>query len=133
MSNPANQAGAARQARAMLARTLPGSRRGSVAGHLARAESIASLIWRRWQVGPYRWRLKHLRWYLTQATEALSPSTRSRHWLTGRVLIQCLGREDDWLPRLQGPWLRPTGERGVLKTGRPALRPSRTGPGTGVR
>ena len=85
MSNPANQAGAARQARAMLARTLPGSRRGSVAGHLARAGAIASRIWRRWQVGPYRWRLKHLRWYLTHVSQPLSPSTGYRHWLTARA------------------------------------------------
>ena len=133
MSNPANQAGAARQARAMLARTLPGARRGSVASHLARAEGIASRIWRRWQVGPYRWRVKHLRWYLTHVSQTLSPTTRYRHWLTVRVLIQCLGREDDWLPRLQGPWVRPSGERGVLKVGRPALRPSRIGHLTGVR
>jgi len=49
MSNPANQARAARQARA----TLPGAWRGSVAGHLAQLEGIASRIWRRWQVRPY--------------------------------------------------------------------------------
>lgn len=127
MSNPANQAAAARQARALLARTLPGSRRGSVAAHLTRAESIAARIWRRWQVGPYRWRLKHLRWYLTHETRALTPSTRYRHWLTIRVLIQCLGYEDDWVPRLQGPWIRPSGARGALAPGRPALRPTRTG------
>jgi len=64
MSNPANQRAAARQARGLLARRLPGSRRGTVGSHLARAERIAEVIWRRWQVGPYRWRLKHVRWYL---------------------------------------------------------------------
>jgi hypothetical protein len=118
MSNPANQGRAAHQARALLARCLPGSRRGTVATHLARAERIADVIWRRWQVGPYRWRLKHLRWYLTTQTSGYGPSTRYRHWLTMRVLVQSLGHADTWLPQLQGPWVRPTGQTGPLRSGR---------------
>lgn len=109
MSNPASAHAASRQARALLARTLPGSRRGTVAAHLARAERIGDAIWRRWQVGPYQWQLKHLRWYLATQTKSHSTSTRYRHWL----------------PRLQGPWIRPTGKAGALGNGRPTLRPSR--------
>lgn len=123
MSNPGSQYVAARQARALLAKSLPGSRRGTVAGHLMRAERIGEVIWRRFQVGPYRWQLKHLRWYLTQATESYQPSTRYRHWLTVRVLVQALGREQDWVPRLQGAWVRPDGREGKLGFGRPAKRP----------
>ena len=125
MSNPASAHAAGRQARSMLARSLPGSRRGTVAAHLARTERVADAIWRRWQVGPYRWQLKHLRWYLVTQTDALSDSTRYRHWLTVRALVDSLGRGDEWLPRLHGPWLRPTGEGGAMKVGRPALRVSR--------
>ena len=66
MSRPANHRAAARQARSLLANRLPGSRRGTVRQHLARAGLIAQVIWRRWQVGPYQWRLKHLRWYLVE-------------------------------------------------------------------
>ncbi len=124
MSNPSSQHAAAREARALLARRLPGSRRGTVAAHLARADRIAASIWRRWQVGPHRWQLKHLRWYLAVQTTGLSTSTRYRHWLTARALILALGHGDDWLCRLGGPWVRPTGEPGRLRVGRPVARPS---------
>jgi len=123
MTNPATPQAAARQARALLAKRLPGSRRGTVAAHLARAERIGEAIWRRWQVGPYRWRVKHLRWYLTVGTRALTPSTRYRHWLTVRVLVEALAQRGDWLARLEGPWVRPTGEAGPLRSGRPRRRP----------
>lgn len=131
MSNPANQRAAARQARDLLARRLPGSRRGTVPAHLARAEHIADVIWRRWQVGPHRWRLKHVRWYLTEMPRSCAHSTRYRHWLTLRALILSLGHGNDWLGRLDGPWVRPTGRRGQLKTGRPMHKPG-TGPGRGA-
>lgn len=122
MSAPASQDQAARAARALLARTLPGSRRGTVAAHLARASHIGAVIWRRWQVGPYRWQSKHLRWYLETQTAHHAPSTRYRHWLTCRVLVESLGQADAWLPRLLGPWVRPTGHGGALGFGRPRLR-----------
>ncbi len=125
MSNPANQHTAARQARALLARRLPGSRRGTVRAHLARAEHIAETIWRRWQLGPHKWRLKHARWYLTEMTRSRAPSTRYRHWLTLRALILALGHGEDWLARLDGPWRRPDGRPGPLKPGRPLNKPGR--------
>ena len=123
MSRPANQRAAARQARALLANRLPGSRRGSVRQHLARSGHIAQTIWRRWQVGPYQWQLKHLRWYLVERTREYTSSTRYRHWLTVRLLIHALDR-DGWLERLDGPWVRPNGVRGALQVGRPVLEPS---------
>jgi len=122
VSNPANGQAAARQTRALLVRRLPGARRGTIAAHLARAERIGAAIWRRWQVGPYRWQLKHLRWYLATQTGQLTPGTRYRYWLTVRALILSLEHGGDWLARLDGPWVRPTGMRGVLKPGRPAAR-----------
>lgn len=123
MARPANQGAAARQARALLVRSLPGSRRGSVRAHLQRAERIANSLWPRWQVGPYQWQAKHLRWYLTTQTEAYTHGTRYRHWLTVRALASALGKGDHWLHHLQGPWLRPTGEAGALKVCRPRKLP----------
>ncbi|MBK8025190.1 MAG: hypothetical protein IPK19_28295 [Chloroflexi bacterium] len=123
MAVPSNQRQAARQAKELLARTLPGSRRGSIRSHLQRAEYIADTIWRRWQVGPHQWQVKYLRWYLTEKINIYTPGTRYRHWLTVRVLVFALGKEYDWLPHLQGPWLRPTGKSGELKFGRPAKLP----------
>ena len=131
MSHVANQHAAAHQARALLARRLPGSRRGTVRGHLARAAHIAQIIWRRWQVGPYQWRLKHVRWYLVEMTASCAHGTRYRHWLTLRALVLSLGRGDGWLTRLDGPWVRPTGQRGQLQAGRPIHEPG-IGPGRGV-
>lgn len=124
MANPANQHQAARIARDLLVRRLPGSRRGTVKAHLQRAALIAESIWRRWQVGPYQWQAKHLRWYLTEQTKTLTPGTRYRHWLTVRLLVFALQTAEHWLSLLQGPWLRPTGESGKLKQGRPIKRPT---------
>jgi hypothetical protein len=67
--------------------------------------------------------LKHLRWYLVERTREYTSSTRYRHWLTVRLLILALDR-DDWLERLDGPWVRPNGVRGALQVGRPVLEPS---------
>jgi hypothetical protein len=123
MSRPANQRAAARIARSLLAKRLPGSRRGSVRQHLARSERIAQTIWRRWQVGPYQWRLKHLRWFLQECAGEYAGSTRYQHWLTVRLLILALDKHG-WIERLNGPWVRPTGVRGALRVGRPVLEPS---------
>ena len=123
MARPASPPSAASAARALLVRRLPGSRRGSVRAHLQRAQRIADQIWRRWQVGPHQWQAKHLRWYLTTQTDGFTPGTRYRYWLTLRALVHALGREAHWLAHLQGPWVRPTGQRGGLQAGRPAKLP----------
>ena len=124
MAKPANQQQAMRVARNLLVRRLPGSRRGSVRAHLQRAEHIAETLWRRWQVGPYQWQVKHLRWYLVEKTRQLTPGTRYRHWLTVRLLVFALQTAENWLTQLDGPWVRPTGEAGKLKFGRPVKRPT---------
>ncbi len=124
MAAPANHAHAARQARNLLVRRLPGSRRGTVRAHVERAGRIGEAIWRRWQVGPYQWRAKHVRWFLTTQTDSLSPSTRYRYWLTIRALAVALERDHGWLHHLQGPWCRPTGVAGALGTGRPPNLPT---------
>ena len=123
MNRAANQWAAARQAKALLAKRLPGSRRGTVRHHLVRAGHIAATIWRCWLVSPDQWRLKHIRWYLVEQTSQYSHGTRYRHWLTVRLLIMSLDR-DDWLERLDGPWVRPSGVHGPLKSGRPILEPT---------
>jgi hypothetical protein len=119
----ANPEQAAREARALLARALPGSRRGTVRGHLQRAERIGEVIWRRFQVSPRQWQVKHVRWYLEQALRDRAPTTRYDHWRTVRTLIHALGKAEAWTAHLRGPWLRPRGEPGPLGIGRPAKLP----------
>jgi hypothetical protein len=67
--------------------------------------------------------LKHLRWFLVEKTNDCVSGTRYRYWLTVRLLIFALDH-DGWVERLDGPWVRPSGERGELKAGRPAFLPS---------
>jgi len=122
----ANQRQAGRQAAALLRHSMPGKTR-SVQRHTRRADQIGDLIWRRWQVIPEQWQVKHLRWYLSHETRDLAPASRYDHWRTVRALVAALGRLDDWLPHLRGPWLRPTGDASKPNRhlgGRPARLPA---------
>ena len=126
MARPASSRQAIHQTQGLLIRRLPGARKTTVRSHLKRAAAIAKASYQRWQVGPYQWRVKHLRWYLEHRSKRFEPGTRYRYWLTIRLLVMALGREADWLPRLQGPWCRP-GEppAQATRSGRPVKRPSR--------
>ncbi len=124
MSAPASQIDAARIARSLLGKSMPGSRRGSVKGHLERAAAIADAIWRHFHVGPYQWQAKHLRWYLEHHIVTLAPTSRYDRWRTIRALAVALARMNDWEAHLKGPWLRPTGDgRRPLQEGRPPKLP----------
>lgn len=123
--NPATQHQAAAQAMALLAYSQPGAA-ATVKAHLKRAATIGAVIWRRFNTGPYRWRAKHLRWYLDRHCHDLSPSTRYDQWRTIRSLVTALNRGADWLPLLRGPWVRPTGDYTTpLGGGRPARLPGK--------
>jgi hypothetical protein len=126
VARPASAHEAVRQTHGLLARRLPGARRTTVSDHLARAAGIASCLYRRWQVGPYQWRLKHARWYLEHGMDpSFEPSVRYRYWLTLRLLVIALRKDVDWLPRLRGPWERPDPHDGArVYGGRPLKRPT---------
>ncbi|CUW37725.1 conserved protein of unknown function [Magnetospirillum sp. XM-1] len=95
-----------------------------MAGHLDRAELIADVIWRRFNVGPHQWKARHLRWYLDRACADLAPTTRYDRWRTIRSLAVALGR----LEHLKGPWPRPSGDGAEpLGAGRPPKLPGRGG------
>lgn len=123
MARPPNQRIAGRQTRDLLARTLRGTAKQTLHTHLERADCVGQTIWRHWQRGPYQWQVKHVRWYLTSQLTDLTPGTQYRYWLTVRALVFALGKETHWVPHLNGPWLRPTGQRGTLKAGRPPKLP----------
>lgn len=118
----ANHGQSARQAKKLIARSLPGAS-ASLKEDLRCSEHIAETIWRRWQVAPSQWQLKHARWYLEHACKELSNSRRYKHWLTLRRLLQALEVFDKWESKLRGPWLRRDGDAKPLKrTGRPARK-----------
>ena len=104
---PASQHQAASHMEHLLNHKLKGNRRTRVHEHIRRARHIAVVIWLRFQVGPYQYRLKHLKWYLSTQTRHLSSNTRYRHWLTVKNILKALNRESDWSDPLQGPWVSP--------------------------
>lgn len=124
MARPVSPAEAACKTVALLVHRLPGPRGTTVQGHLGRARLVGEALYRQWRVGPYQWRLKHLRHYLEHRTARLEPATRYRYWLTVRLLVLALKREA-WLGRLKGPWERPAGSDGTpVQGGRPLKRPT---------
>jgi hypothetical protein len=125
MARPASTKQAVAKAQGLLVRRLPGARRTTVRAHLVRAAAIAATLYARWQVGPYQWRVKHLRWFLEHRIQHFEPSVRYRYWLTVRLLAIALGRDDDWLPRLNGSWTQPAEDPVAgSRAGRPLKRPT---------
>ncbi|MEE8060092.1 MAG: hypothetical protein V3T17_20005 [Pseudomonadales bacterium] len=56
---PANQQQAMQHMAHLLNRKLTGNRHAKVKEHTKRAQHIAAIIWKRFQVGPYQYQLKH--------------------------------------------------------------------------
>lgn len=106
MTRPRNAVEAGRAAATILRRRHRGSR-SAVTAECDRAARITSDIWKRWQVGPWRWQQKHVRWYLEHCTDTYSDWTRYRYWLTITRILKAIGRLDDWRAGLGGPWTAP--------------------------
>ncbi len=98
---PANPQQAVRHMEHLLKRKLTGKRRGRVKEHLNRAKRIAVILYCQFQVGPYQYQVKHLRWYLETHISPLKPETFYRHCLTIKNIVAARQKEADWLPQLQ--------------------------------
>lgn len=98
---PANQQQAIRHMEHLLKRKLKGNRQTRVNEHMKRSNRIAAAIWGRFQVGPYQYQLKHIRWYMEVYTKYLAPNTRYRHWLTIRSITQALNKNAEWIILLE--------------------------------
>ena len=81
----------------LMNRKLKGNRGTRVKEHTNRAKKIAAVVLIRFQVGPYQYQLKHLKWYLDTQTRHLKAATQYRHWLTVKNVIIALGKESDWM------------------------------------
>lgn len=107
MSTPRSAEEAGRVAARLLKRSLAGRPR-SVRGECERGARVAAAIWTRWQVGPWQWQCKHVRWFLEHRTTHYGDWTRYRYWLTVERLLKVTGKADNWRPRLEGAWCRPS-------------------------
>ena len=107
--NPSNHWQARTQIHIMMIQKITGRSPRTKKEILRTYENIAEQIWRRWQVGPYRWKLKNLRWYLEVKTKNFAPGTRYRHWLRIAEVILVLNKYEQWEKRLCGPWRNPKG------------------------
>ena len=104
-----NPAAAAQQARLMLSRSLPGANK-TVKDHMARAALIAEAIYINLEpIGPFKWRAKHLRWFLEHYTKQLSSPRRYDFFRTIRSIACVRGKWEDWEPFLRGSWEWPRG------------------------
>lgn len=109
MSAPESADQAGRVAVTLLNRCMRGDR-NAVRADCERASRIARAIWRRWQVGPWQWKSKHVRWFLEHRADKFSLWTRYRYWLTIERMLHVTGKLDDWQALLKGPWRSPKSE-----------------------
>lgn len=117
--NPSSGEAAGREAYELIRRHFRAASAKTKRRRYKTAALIANGIWCRWQTGVRRWRQKHVRWYLEQYLQGRTDNTRYQHFLVVRDLVRISGREH-WLAHLAGAWVRPSGERGVLRSGRPS-------------
>ena len=104
---PANLQQAQQHMRHLLGKKITGRRGTRVKEHTKRALTIADVLYRQFQVGPYQYRVHHLLWYLNTHIQSLKPSGQYRHWLTIRLIVKALGKGEQWLPLLSGSWVTP--------------------------
>jgi hypothetical protein len=109
----------------LLRRSLPG-KRSNITRRCQIASIIVELIWQRFHVGPYQWKLKHCIWYLDIGSSNLSHSRKYQHWLVLRELLYAL-KQHEWVVALaqrgNATYVRPSAKIGALKVGRPANLP----------
>lgn len=118
--NPSSAEAAGRQAAELMRRHFRGASVATKRRRYRTSALVAERIWCRWQAGIYCWKQKHVRWYLEHCQRDCANNARYQHFLVIRDLARITGREH-WLPHIDGTWVRPTGEVGKLKSGRPSV------------
>ena len=119
MSRPSDEFQAGKEATRILEKALSG-KRASVARRGQAAKNIARAIWRRWKIGPWQWKLKHVAWYLTHEIIDLSPSAKYDKWRAVRTVLAGIGREDliPWLEnRRDNSYINVSGKPGARGSG----------------
>lgn len=116
---PCSADAARRQAERVVRREMRGMRPSTRNQRVRRVGQLAEIMWLRWQVGIRGWQHKHVLWALDVHFGSSAPQTRYQMWLAARDAVRVL-RRSHWERMLQGPWVRPTGQKGPLGRGRRA-------------
>ena len=76
-----------------------------------RAALMAEAIYRRFQLGPTKWRVKHILWFFQDFCEQkqYAPATRYDYWRACEAMLHGLERYGTFEPHLIGPWMTRTG------------------------
>ena len=87
----------------LLGKKLNGSS-AYIKKHKSRALIIARVIDERFHKHVYKAKLKHFKWLLSYKNKDLKPEVQYQYWLTVRMLIKLLNKEQLWLCSLVGNW-----------------------------
>ena len=71
----------------ILRKSLPGKKSGR-RKRIEVAQVVAEVVFIRWRVGPYGWKLKHLIWYFDVYIKDSKPTTRYEHWRAVRSILE---------------------------------------------
>jgi hypothetical protein len=101
---------ARREASTFLHSRLQGSKK-AVRRQKTECLRVISVINATFDVGIHNLKYSHLDWYLSVYDSGHSTTTRNNHWYVVLRIIEALGKEKDWKPRLsKGPWVRKNGD-----------------------
>lgn len=108
LANPISEAHARGQVTALLKGTFHRERPADAELVQYLSAEIAGSIWRQYEIGPFQWQAKHLRWFLRDGTAELSMDDRHTYYLTVERVSQALGKWGRWEDDLaSGPWAIP--------------------------
>lgn len=79
---------------------------------------IAGSIFKRYGIGNAKLQVKHLQWYL-HMRQRQGRKSIYLEWLVIQDFCHITKRAH-WIKLLDGPWVRPSGERGKRNVGRPS-------------
>jgi hypothetical protein len=99
----------------------------SKAPHIKRVEYAIREIGVRFGIRhPEQLQCKHVEWFLRRYMADREPSTQYTYWLSIRRYLDGVKKEEDWAPRLRGPWEFPDGivDPNRHPGGRPRIRAS---------
>lgn len=96
-----------------LARKAMTGNRGHKKLYQGRAATIGKEIYRKFDIGPTKWRSKHVLWFFRdflQNQRQVAPATMYDYWRACRAILEGLDRYGELEPTLRGPWMTRTGE-----------------------